>query len=63
METTPKPQPLRLNIQVSIVVPDPGTAEQIYNSVGELVKLAEPSAMIAGNVLKMLGPCCGDKKT
>lgn len=64
-EQTLKPvainQPLRLNLQCSLVVESESEAIDLYEEIGTFVKGVKPSAIISGNILKMLSPCCGDK--
>jgi hypothetical protein len=62
METTPKLQPLRLNFQCSLTVESEAEAKALFEEIGTFVKGIQPSAIIGGNMLKLFGPCCGDKK-
>lgn len=65
-ETTEKPvviaQPMRVNIQCSVVVESEEEGRGLYEEIGIFVKSMKPAAMISANLLKMLSPCCGDKK-
>jgi hypothetical protein len=65
-EKTPQsgkpPQPLRLNLQCSLIVQSEEEAKDIYEEIGTFVKGISPTTIIGGNILKLLSPCCGEKK-
>lgn len=61
IQTVPKPQPLRLNIQCSLIIESPEEASALYEEIGTFVKGIQSTAVIGGSVMKLLGPCCGDK--
>ncbi len=57
----PKNQPLRANIQCSFVVENEEQAREIYEQIGIFVKAIQPTSIVGGQVMKMFGPCCGQK--
>jgi len=65
-EPTSKPvvqiQPLRVNIQCSLIVESESEATALYEEISTFIKGIQPTAMTSGNILKMLSPCCGEKK-
>lgn len=58
-----KPQPLRVNIQCSIAVGNEEEAQAIYEEVATFAKGVSPTAIIGGQIMRLLGPCCGQKAT
>lgn len=58
----PKHQPLRLNIQCSLTVESEAEATALYEEIGTFIKGIQPTAGIGGQIMKMLGPCCPEKK-
>jgi hypothetical protein len=56
-----KPE-LRLVFQGSIPFEEPAQAESWYNMLKEMVKTQSPRATLNGQVMKMLEPCCGERR-
>jgi hypothetical protein len=62
MENPPKPQPLRLCVQLTLIVENEEQARDVFDEIGTFAKGIQPAAIIGGNLFKMLGPCCPEKK-
>jgi len=62
MADTPIFKPiLRLQIIISVVIPDAATGEDMYNTLKENLRSQVKDISISGNIVKMLEPCCGPK--
>jgi hypothetical protein len=57
-----KPQPLRLNIQCSLTVESADEAGALYEEIATFILGVQPTAIIGGSIMKLLGPCCPEKK-
>lgn len=62
MDPGPKPQPLRLSVQLTFIVENEEQARDLFEELGTFAKSIQPTVIIGGTLLKMLGPCCKDKK-
>jgi hypothetical protein len=62
MSTEPFKAQLRLTFQCSIPFDDPLHAEEWYRMLREMVMEQSPLSTLNGQVMKMLEPCCGDRK-
>jgi hypothetical protein len=62
MANEPEKREIRLMFQGSIPVPDIQSSEDLYEQLKNLVKTTSPKSTLNGQVIKMLEPCCGDRK-
>lgn len=62
LQPTTNPQPLRINIQCSMIVESEEQAKSFLEEIGTFIKGIQKTAMVSGVMTKMFGPCCGDKK-
>lgn len=58
-----KPQPLRLNLQCSIIIESEDEAKAILEEIATFIKGVNPTSNIFGSITKLLTPCCEGKKT
>jgi hypothetical protein len=61
MDPNAKPQPLRLNVQCSFTVKSEEHATELFEKIGVSLKTIAELSTIGGQIMKMLGPCCGEK--
>lgn len=63
MPNEPFESELRLIGQFSVPVEEIIEAEELYRQLKEILKNYSPEITLNGQVLKMLEPCCKEKKT
>ena len=57
------PNVLRLIFQGSVPLESVEQAEQWYAMLKEMLVSQSPKSTLNGQIMKMLEPCCGEKKT